>query len=114
MFPGTNGVAIANSFGASSLAILLSLGVPWLFKAVTLELSDYSERTFVSLRTNGVEFTVLSLLLMVIMVYFIYWIRKFFLTKITGLVLILLYAIFITFAVLVEVNILFKPYFCLE
>lgn len=107
-------MSIANSFGASSLAILLSLGVPWLFKAVTLELNDYSERTFVSLRTNGVEFTVLSLLLMVIIVYFIYWIRKFCLTKRTGLLLILLYAILISFAVLVEVNVLFKPYFCLE
>lgn len=109
---GTNGVAVANSIGASSLAILLSLGVPWLFKAAILAADEYSEKSYVFLRTNGVEFTVLSLIPMILIVYFIFWIRKFNLTKRTGVILFLFYLLFITFAVLVEVNILFKPKFC--
>lgn len=113
IFKGSTGVGIANSIGASSLAILLSLGIPWLVKAAILESTDPGNG-FVEIHSNGVEFTMLSLIPMVILVFLVFWARKFYLTKITGLIMFVIYLLFITFAVLVEVDILFKPNFCPE
>lgn len=69
---------------------------------------------YIELQSNGVEFTMLSLVPMIAIVFCVYWACKFYLTKITGLILIVLYLFFITFAVLIEVDILFKPNFCPE
>lgn len=75
--------------------------------------SEDNIRDYVYLQSNGVEYTLLSLILMIALVYLIFFIRKFELTKILGLIFIVMYGFFITFAVLIEVDILF-PYgnFC--
>lgn len=110
---GSNGVGVANSIGASSLAILLSLGLPWFLQAVILEAQSAPDvRTYVVLFSNGVEYTLLSLLPMILLVFLTLWLRKFMLTKRTGLILFIFYALFITFAILVEVDVLFKPNYC--
>lgn len=104
---------MANSIGASSLAILLSLGVPWLVKVIILETTEGVD-SFLYLQSNGVEYTVLSLIPMVAITFFWLWIRNFVLTKRTGLGMFVIYLLFITFAVLVEVDILLVPNFCPE
>lgn len=110
---GTNGVGVANSIGASSLAILLSLGLPWFLQAVIREAQSASDvRTYVVLYSNGIEYILLTLLPMILLVFLTFWMRKFMLTKVTGLMLFIYYAVLITFAILVEVDVLFKPNYC--
>lgn len=103
---------MANSIGAASLAILLSLGLPWFVQAVIKETSADSERTYVRLFSNGVEYTLLSLLLMILVTFLVFLARRFVLSLRTGLLLFVFYLLFITFAVLIEVDVLFRPNFC--
>lgn len=110
---GNSNVGVSNSIGASSLAIIVALGVPWFFRAVIS--SAGHERSYVALHTNGMEYIILSLLLLTLIFYLIVYFRRFILTKITGGLLTLTYAIFITFAVLMEVGVFFDliciPYY---
>lgn len=110
---GNSNVGVSNSVGASSLAIIVALGVPWFFRAVIS--SEGHERPYVALHTNGMEYIILSLLLLTLCFYLIVYFRRFILTKIAGGMLTLTYAIFITFAVLMEVGIFFDveciPYY---
>ncbi|KAG4079689.1 hypothetical protein HA402_009075 [Bradysia odoriphaga] len=110
---GNSNVGVSNSVGASSLAIIIALGVPWFFRAVIS--SPGHERPYVALHTNGMEYIILSLLLLTLCFYLILYFRRFILTKITGGLLILTYAIFITIAVLMEVGVFFDviciPYY---
>lgn len=102
---GSQGVGVANSIGASSLAILLSLGLPWFLRSST-------SQTYVQLLSNGVWYTMLSLLPMILIVFFVFWARKFVLCRITGLILCIFYVLFLSFGLLVERNVLFRPNFC--
>ncbi|KAJ6636450.1 Sodium/potassium/calcium exchanger 5 [Pseudolycoriella hygida] len=102
---GNSNVGVSNSIGASSLAIIIALGVPWFFRAVIS--SKGHERPYVALHTNGMEYIILSLLLLTLCFYLIVYFRRFILTKITGSLLILTYAVFITIAVLMEVGVFF-------
>ncbi|XP_037038337.1 sodium/potassium/calcium exchanger 3-like [Bradysia coprophila] len=110
---GNSNVGVSNSVGASSLAIIIALGVPWFFRAVIS--SPGHERPYVALHTNGMEYIILSLLLLTLCFYLILYFRRFILTKITGGLLILTYAVFITIAVLMEVGVFFDliciPYY---
>lgn len=103
---------MANSIGASSLAILLSLGLPWFLLTVIQEANPNTDRTYVRLLSNGVEYTILSLLPMILIVFLVFWVRKFVLSLRTGLLLFVFYLLFLAFAILVEVDVLFKPNFC--
>lgn len=105
VFTGNSNVGVSNSVGASSLAIIIALGVPWFFRAVIS--SEGHERSYVALHTNGMEYIILSLLLLTLCFYLIVYFRRFILTKITGGMLIATYAVFITFAVLMEVGVFF-------
>lgn len=102
---GNSNVGVSNSIGASSLAIIIALGVPWFFRALIS--TKGHERSYVALHTNGMEYIILSLLLLTLIFYLIVYFRRFILTKITGGLLITTYAIFITFAVLMEVGVFF-------
>lgn len=105
IFTGNSNVGVSNSIGASSLAIIIALGVPWFFRAVIP--TKGHERSYVALHTNGMEYIILSLLLLTLCFYLIVYFRRFILTKITGSLLILAYAVFITVAVLMEVGVFF-------
>jgi len=102
---GNSNVGVSNSVGASSLAIVISLAVPWFFRAVIM--TEGHEKPYVNLHTNGMEFVILSLLLLTICLYLILFLRRFILTKITGLILILTYGGFVTLAVLMEMGFIF-------
>lgn len=102
---GNSNVGVSNSIGASSLAITIALGVPWFFRAVIS--TKGHERPYVALHTNGMEYIILSLLLLIVCFYLIVYFRRFILTKITGSLLILAYAVFVTLAILMEVGVFF-------
>lgn len=90
--------------GANSLAILFALGLPWLIK--TLMLLVEGSDTAVKINSAGIDFVVGSLLVAACLLWLTLFIGKFKLRKSIGAVLMVLYAIFITFAILVEMGII--------
>lgn len=110
---GNSNVGVSNSVGASSLAIIIALGIPWFFRGVIS--TKGHERPYVRLHTNGMEYIILSLLLLILIFYLIIYFRRFILTKITGTMLLVTYLVFVTFAVLMEVGVFFEldclPYY---
>lgn len=105
LFSGEGGIGVSNALGANSLAILFALGVPWLIRTLTLVVQG-AEDTAVYINSAGIDFVVGSLLVAVSCLWLVLCIAKFKLRKSVGGVLFILYLIFITFAILVEMGII--------
>lgn len=97
-------MGVSNALGANSLAILFALGVPWLIR--TLTLLARGEDAVVYINSSGIDFVVGSLIVAVSCLWITLYIGKFTLRKTVGCVLAVFYAIFITFAILVEMGII--------
>lgn len=102
---GQGGFGISNSLGANSLAILMSLGVPWFIK--TMIGGAGSTDAHVIIQSYGVEFTIGFLLLAVITMYIILTWSHYRLRKSVGGIMITAYVIFIILAILVELEVIF-------
>lgn len=103
---GQAGTGIANSLGASSLAILLSLGLPWFIKVLLLKVNGSAGVVSVA-QGDGVTYTIASLMFVSLSLFAVLASFKFMLRRITSLFLFICYSIFVSFAVLVELDILF-------
>ncbi|XP_047543613.1 sodium/potassium/calcium exchanger 3-like [Vanessa atalanta] len=101
---GEGGIGVSNALGANSLAILFALGLPWLIKTLTL-LAQGAD-TAVTINSAGIDFVVGSLLVAACLLWICLFIGKFKLRRSLGFVLICLYVVFITFAILVEMGII--------
>lgn len=101
---GNSAVGVAHSLGAASLAILLSLGLPWLIQSLIKLNTDHP---YVDVYSNGMNWTVLGLILVVATFYLCLSLTRFTLKRITGILMITFYLVYITLAVLIEVDIFF-------
>lgn len=97
---------MSNALGANSLAILFALGTPWLIRTLTL-VGQGVEEPAVFIDSRGIAFVATSLLLAVTLLWLTLYIGKFKLRKTVGVVLVVLYLIFITFGILVEIGVIF-------
>lgn len=104
-FLGEGGIGVSNALGANSLAILFALGLPWLIRTLTLVVQN-AEQTAVFINSSGIDFVVGSLLVAVASLWITLYIGKFKLRKSVGVILMSLYLVFITFAVLVETGVI--------
>ncbi|ALC49669.1 CG17167, partial [Drosophila busckii] len=104
---GENGIGVSNSLGANSLAILLSLGVPWFIKNCI----NYGSGELQQVGTQGIEYNILILIVSTIALYIILSCSGYRLTKRVGVALFLVYAIFIVLQILIEMNVFF-PLVC--
>ncbi|KAM3968438.1 sodium/potassium/calcium exchanger 5 [Aphomia sociella] len=102
---GEGGIGVSNALGANSLAILFALGLPWLIKTLT-NVAQGAEEPAVLINSAGIDFVVGSLLVAVVCLWITLYIGKFKLRKSTGFALSVLYVIFITFAILVEMGVI--------
>jgi solute carrier family 24 (sodium/potassium/calcium exchanger), member 4 len=102
---GSGALGVSNSLGANSLAIMFSLGLPW-FLRVTIDGGPISGAYF-AIESYGIEFIVLALILAVVTLYAVITVGKYLLRTSIGVILALIYVIFVTFAILVEVDVLF-------
>lgn len=107
---GSSGVGVAHSLGAASLAILISLGLPWFLRTI-IDLGQGKD-AFVNVHSDGMEYTVLSLVAVVASLYICLAVSGFRLTKATGAALLTFYLVYITLAVLIEVDIFFPNKDC--
>jgi len=98
-------MGLSNSLGTSSLNILMSLGLPWFIRTMIADGKGY--RSPINVKSHGMEFTILSLILAIILVYIILTITKYRLNKRIGLVFMFVYLTLLIFAILVELDVFF-------
>lgn len=103
------GVGVSNSLGANSLAILMSLGIPWLIKNILNR--NNPGKTSIALNPYSTEYNMLLLLFAVIALYIVLTLSKYRLKRSVGLALSSVYIVCITFGILLEMNV-FYPGLC--
>lgn len=111
LLSGEGGIGVSNSLGANSLAILMSLGVPWLIRNIIYH--STADKSFIILRSFGIEYTIVSLLVATVLLYAVLATAKYHLNKLVGLALLTIYSIFLTVGVLLELDIIFPSSDCL-
>lgn len=89
------------------MAILMSLGFPWLVRNILY--INKGRDPFITIQSDGIEFTIMSLVLATIALYIVISIGKYQLRKCVGIVLIFIYLFFITMGILIEMDIIFPP-----
>ena len=102
---GIGAMGISNSVGANTLDILLCLGLPWFIKCMVLMAAtgDPSDG-YVQILSKGVTYNCFALLLCVFVLYSAISLFHFQIRKLFGVTSLTLYGVFITFAVLSEMN----------
>lgn len=107
---GEGGVGVSNSLGSNSLAILMSLGIPWLIKNI-LHRNEPGHQSIL-LNPYSTEYNILILLVAVITLYIVLTLAKYRLKRSVGVTLISVYIVFITLGVLLEMNVFFPGLIC--
>lgn len=101
---GESGIGVSNSLGANSLAILLSLGVPWFIKNC---IHYGEENNMIYVAAQGIEYSIFILMLCTLSLFFGLSFTGYRLTKRLGGILFTVYAVFIVLQVLIEMNVFF-------
>lgn len=104
------GLGVSNSLGANSLAILMSLGIPWLIKNI-IHRND-PVRASIQLNPYSTEYNIFLLFLAVIALYIVLTFARYRLKRSVGITLLIVYFIFITFGILFEMNVFFRSEAC--
>lgn len=91
---------MSNTLGANILDILLCLGLPWTIKCL-MKGKD------VEIVSGSISYSVLSTVVCIVILYVVIAFFKFKLNKQVGIICLLVYAIFLVFAILVEMNVFF-------
>lgn len=100
LFTGNGDMAMSNTLGANTLDILLCLGLPWMIK-ILMDKKD------IKIISYALSYSVLSIIVCVIAFYTVTAFYKYRLNKKVGIICLTLYAIFLVFALLFELNIFF-------
>lgn len=97
---GNGDMAMSNTLGANTLDILLCLGLPWMIKILM-------SRKDVTIVSGALRFSVLSIVVCVIAFYAVTALYKYCLNKKVGAICLILYAIFLVFALSFELNVFY-------
>ena len=103
---GKGSMAVSNSIGSNTFDILVCLGLPWLIKSIMNGRSNGN--WFVEVNSDGLTYTVVSLLASLVILYLILIWGKFIITKLTGVVCLLVYSVFLSISILFELNVFFQ------
>lgn len=99
------GFGVSNSLGANSLAILMSLGVPWLIKNILSR--NVPGKQSILLNPLSTQYTMVLLLLAVFSLYMVLTTARYQLKRTVGCVLISIYIVFVTLGILMATNVFF-------
>ena len=98
-------MGISNSIGSNTFDILLCLGLPWLIK------SSFSPtqpgRHYININSAGLEYSAISLLSTLMLLYIAFATNSFQLNRKVGRICLLMYAVFLILASLIELNVFF-------
>ena len=101
-------MAVSNSIGSNTFDILVCLGIPWMIKALIKAASHGDqEEWFVQVNSEGLAYTVISLLASLIILYLILVSSRFVLSRTVAFVCLIIYAVFLTISLLFELNVFF-------
>jgi solute carrier family 24 (sodium/potassium/calcium exchanger), member 3 len=103
---GHGSMGISNSIGSNTFDILLCLGLPWLIKASFLPVIPGQH--YVGINSAGLEYSAISLLSTLLMLYIAFSLNKFKLDRKVGNACLIMYAVFLVFASMIELNVFFK------
>ncbi|XP_055698638.1 sodium/potassium/calcium exchanger 3-like isoform X2 [Phlebotomus papatasi] len=103
---GHGSMGISNSIGSNTFDILLCLGLPWLIKAAFLPIEPGHH--WVGINSAGLEYSAISLLSTLLMLYITFSCNKFRLDRRVGHVCLIMYAVFLILASLIELNVFFR------
>ncbi|XP_019872929.1 sodium/potassium/calcium exchanger 3 isoform X2 [Aethina tumida] len=103
---GHGSMGISNSIGSNTFDILLCLGLPWFIKATFMP--TIAGKHWVGINSAGIEYSAISLLSSLLMLYVAFALNKFKLDKKVGRICLLMYAIFLILASLIELNAFFR------
>lgn len=106
LFEGHGSMGISNSIGSNTFDILLCLGLPWLIKASFYPVTPGMH--FVGINSAGLEYSAISLLSTLLMLYVAFSLNKFKLDRKVGNACLLMYAVFLILASLIELNVFFR------
>jgi len=105
---GKGSMAVSNSIGSNTFDILVCLGIPWMIKAL-LKAASHGEQSewFVQVNSEGLAYTVISLLASLCVLYCIMLASRFILSRTVAFVCLIIYAVFLTISLLFELNVFF-------
>ncbi|GLV48650.1 zydeco [Carabus blaptoides fortunei] len=103
---GHGSMGISNSIGSNTFDILLCLGLPWFIKAAFLPTTP--GHYWVGINSAGLEYSAISLLSTLLMLYLAFSLNKFRLDKRVGRACLIMYALFLILASLIELNAFFR------
>ncbi|XP_066138586.1 sodium/potassium/calcium exchanger 3 isoform X2 [Euwallacea fornicatus] len=103
---GHGSMGISNSIGSNTFDILLCLGLPWFIKATFMP--TIAGKQWVGINSAGIEYSAISLLSSLLMLYVVFALNKFRLDKRVGVICLLMYAVFLILASLIELNAFFR------
>ncbi|CAG7725645.1 unnamed protein product [Allacma fusca] len=99
-------MSISNSIGSNIFDILICLGLPWLIKSAMI--ANDAEENYIQINSGGIQYSIITLIISVLLLYGILAANGFYLDKKVATIATVLYAIFLTFAVLLEMNFFFQ------
>ena len=98
---GDGDMAVSNTVGSNIFDILLCLGLPWLLKTTAVDLGGY-----VVVLSGSIIYTSISLFGTVFVTIFLVLVSKWYLTRLIGMAFLIIYLVFITIAILFELNVI--------
>lgn len=102
---GEGSMGVSNALGANTMNILLSLGLPWFIKTMIVN-NGKGRASFIEIASGAIEYTILSLILVVCALFITLYFNNFKLQKKTGIILTVIYLIFLTCTLVAELLIL--------
>ena len=99
-------MGISNSIGSNTFDILLCLGLPWFIKASFYPIE--AGHHWVGINSSGLEYSAISLLSTLLLLYIAFWLNKFRLDMRVGNACLIMYAVFLVLASLIELNVFFR------
>uniref|UniRef100_A0A1Q3F6G6 Sodium/potassium/calcium exchanger 5 n=1 Tax=Culex tarsalis TaxID=7177 RepID=A0A1Q3F6G6_CULTA len=103
---GHGSMGISNSIGSNTFDILLCLGLPWFIKAAFSPIEPGHH--WVGINSAGLEYSAISLLSTLLMLYIAFSLNKFKLDRRVGNACLIMYAVFLILASLIELNVFFR------
>ena len=100
LFLGYGDMAVSNSIGSNVFDILIGLGLPWFIQTVIIETKDV-----VRINSAALTFSAISLLATVVFLLATVIINRWRLTKLVGVICLIVYVVFLVFACLYELNV---------
>lgn len=104
---GSGQMGVSNALGANCLAILFSLGLPWFIN--TMIDGAGQTKAYIRIYSHAMEFTISAIILAALTLYIVVAAAGYKLRKTVGAILGFCYMIFATYAILVELGLIFEP-----